>query len=190
MADIPSWLQASAEVASATIGLGAAVAAWKSAKQSAAAATQSNQTSKSMVWIEKKRRHDELDPIRNGLCIKFFRVNSTSSFPRSGMMIKIDKEYKVHCEINSDSMESNWPPMNFEYDPRHGYQIRIFPGPLLEKRRLFESGGTAESPIVPHLCMDSILVSFTSDMCDCSIPEGTAHWSHRFKIEIDESIVI
>jgi hypothetical protein len=96
MTDIPSWLQ----VGLATLSLGTAATACLSASKSAKAATQSDQTAGTMLWLEKERRHDELSPNKNGIQIAL-ATNQITGDIKVEVSVDQSRSYIVCCKYTS-----------------------------------------------------------------------------------------
>jgi hypothetical protein len=98
MTDIPNWLQSGSGVAGAVISLGSAIAAWRAARHSEKAVNRSSEVSESMLSIERARRHDELDPSRNGIEIALV-VNKETTNVELEISIFSSYAYFLHGEI-------------------------------------------------------------------------------------------
>jgi len=183
MTDIPSWLQAGAELAGVVISLGAAAAAWmeakhsakaatqsaKAATQSAKAATQSAQSAEGMLRIEKERRHDELHPDNNGL--------TTDT--------KIDKNGDLTTIISASKI---------------GYTVflKALPGECESIDRYSLKAGEKKSFVVQTRYRDQLLqanrieLSFwPSDIvCPCSIDPSVAHWSLIKDVKVPPKLIV
>jgi hypothetical protein len=175
MTDILNWLQSGSEVASAAISLGATTAAWRAASKSAKAATQSDQTAGAMLWLEKERRHDELNPINNGLSVKFEDTPNGSRYNMYCISVKVDRKYVIAFTPLSDGGEKNWISYKIKHDPEIVDRTRAIIKVHPKKVREFEHpiGNT-----VPHLVLWRVLLSFTpyTWSCNCSSPDRDPHW--------------
>jgi hypothetical protein len=112
MTDTQSWLQVGTDLAGVAISAGAALAAWKAAtqsnksatqsaqaiEQSAQAAKQSAKAAEAMLIIERARRHDELDPSRNGIELSIVTNKGTENIELE-ISIFSSYAYFLHGEI-------------------------------------------------------------------------------------------
>jgi hypothetical protein len=166
MTDILNWLQAGSGVAGAVISLGAATAAWKAAKHSEQSAMQSDQTAGAMLRLEKERRHDELDPTRNGLKIRFTHYGGNTS-----MLMRINRRYKISYDV--------YPKMAIVHSDEFDYLSEDG-----ESRKILFRG---RNEIV------SMVIRFRplSFKCDCSrINDATDYWHWTYSPTVDELKIV